>query len=130
MKLRIHYHHTDCGGVVYYGRYLDFLEEARTEFFEEKGISIKDLVKKDIIFVVRSQEIQYLKPVFYGELLSVKAKLIEISLVKLVFDYEIINQKDEITTSARTVLVCVDKDFKPTKIPEEILEKLCSTTNK
>ena len=52
MKVRIYYHHTDCGQVVYYANYLKFLEEARTEFFERKGIFIKELAKQGILFVV------------------------------------------------------------------------------
>ena len=43
MKKKIYYHDTDCGGVVYYSNYLKFLEEARTEFFAAKGLSIKEL---------------------------------------------------------------------------------------
>jgi len=60
MKIRIYYHHTDSGGVVYYGEYLKFLEEARTEYLEDKGLSIKELLKEDIIFVVRYQETRLL----------------------------------------------------------------------
>ena len=46
MKVKIYYHHTDSGGVVYYANYLKFLEEARTEFLEESNISIKELIKE------------------------------------------------------------------------------------
>lgn len=125
MKQRIYYHHTDCGGVVYYGRYLEFLEQARTEYFEEKGISIKNLLKDDITFVVRSQEIEYLKPVFYADTLEIKARLVEISNIKIVFDYDIRNQHNELTTKARTVLVCVDREFKVKKIPSDLIKRLC-----
>ncbi|MCK9431051.1 MAG: hypothetical protein M0R17_13835, partial [Candidatus Omnitrophica bacterium] len=52
MKTHIYYHHTDCGGVVYYANYLNFLEEARTEFFAAKGSSIKLLADSGVMFVV------------------------------------------------------------------------------
>ncbi len=45
MEKRIYYHDTDCGGVVYYANYLKFLEEARTEFLEKRGVLIKELLK-------------------------------------------------------------------------------------
>jgi len=125
MKIRIYYHHTDCGGVVYYGNYLKFLEEARTEYFEERGLSIKWLLNEGIIFVVRHQEIEYIKPVFYADILTIKAKISDISSVKITFDYDIRNQEQIITTKAKTVLVCVDKNLKPQKIPESIIKKLC-----
>ena len=52
MKVRIYYHDTDCGGVVYYANYLKYLEEARSEYFEDRGLIIKDLLKEGIGFVV------------------------------------------------------------------------------
>jgi len=38
MEKQIYYHDTDAGGVVYYGRYLNYLEEARTEFLVQRGL--------------------------------------------------------------------------------------------
>jgi len=46
MEKRIYYHDTDAGGVVYYGRYLNYLEEARTEFLEDRGLSVAEFQKK------------------------------------------------------------------------------------
>jgi len=125
MKIRIYYHHTDSGGVVYYGEYLKFLEEARTEYLEQRGLSVKELIKKDMIFVVRYQEIEYIKPVFYGDILEIKAKVTDISEIKITFDYDIRNQNSQITTKAKTVLVCVDRNLKPKKLPQNIIKKLC-----
>ena len=85
MKIKIYYHHTDCGGVVYYAKYLEFLEEARTEFFNEKGISIKKLTQQGILFVVARQEIDYKAPAFYGDVLSIDTRVINTSRVKLEF---------------------------------------------
>ncbi|MCM8799691.1 MAG: acyl-CoA thioesterase [Candidatus Omnitrophica bacterium] len=130
MKVKIHYHHTDCGGVVYYAKYLEFLEEARTEYFEEKGLFIKELVNRGIIFVVRHQDIKYLKPVFYMDTLEIKAKIDKVSDTRVIFDYDIRNQKGEFTTYAKTELVCVDKNFKLTKIPKDIFKKLCLTQDR
>jgi len=125
MKIRIYYHHTDSGGVVYYGEYLKFLEEARTEYLEDKGLSIKELLKEGISFVVRYQEIEYIKPVFYGDILEIKAKVTDISEIKITFDYDIHNQNSQITTKAKTVLVCVDRNLKPKKLPPDLIKKLC-----
>ncbi len=37
-KRRICYHHTDCGGVGYYANSLQFLQEARSDLLEERGL--------------------------------------------------------------------------------------------
>lgn len=124
MKVKIYYHQTDCGGVVYYANYLKFLEEARTEFFESKGIFIKELVKQGVQFVVARQEIDYKAPAFYGDTLSIDTRLNEAGRVKLDFAYEIKNQEGQIVSTARTVMVCVNGNLRPQAIPEEISKKL------
>ncbi len=130
MRVRIYYHHTDCGGVVYYANYLKFLEEARTEFLEEKGVHIKDLCGRGILFVVARQEIDYKAPAFYGDTLDVKAKLSGHSNVRLEFEQDIKNQAGQLISKAKTILVCIDKNFKPQAIAEDIKKKICSTAAK
>ena len=93
MKVRIYYHHTDCGGVVYYATYLNFLEEARTEFFENNGISMNEFTKNNVLFVVARQEIDYVSPAFYGDILSIATRISGISKVRVNFEYDITNQK-------------------------------------
>jgi len=124
VKVRVYYHHTDCGGVVYYANYLKFFEEARTEFFENKGISVRELIKQGTGFVVARQEIDYELPVFYGDTLEITARLTGTSKVKLEFDYDARNQEGKTVCRAKTVLVCVDNDLKPKSMPEEIRKKI------
>jgi len=124
MKQRIYYHDTDCGGVVYYANYLKFLEEARTEFFESKGVSIKELADKGILFVVARQEIDYKAPAVYGDVLDINARIVNVGAAKIEFANEIKNQDSKVISLAKTTMVCIDKDFKPQPIPEEIRKKL------
>jgi acyl-CoA thioester hydrolase len=124
MKVRIYYHHTDCGGVVYYANYLSFLEEARTEYLEERGLFIPELAQKGILFVVARQEIDYKLPARYGDTLSIGTRLINVSGVKMEFECEIKNQRQQLVSKAKTLMVCIDKDFKPQPLPEEIKDKL------
>lgn len=124
MKIRIYYHDTDCGGVVYYANYLKYLEEARSEYFETRGLIIKELLAKGIGFVVARQEIDYKLPAVYGDTLQINTRITESSLTRVNFEYDITNQDGKLIASAKTVLVFVDKTLKPKRIPEEILKKL------
>lgn len=124
MKIKIYYHHTDCGGVVYYARYLDFLEEARTEFFDQRGISVKELVKEGVLFVVAHQEIDYKAPAFYGDTLTIETCIAEVGRAKIDFSYDIKNQDNRLISSAKTTLVFVDRQLKPQAIPEELRKKI------
>ena len=124
MKVRIYYHDTDCGGVVYYANYLKYLEEARSEYFEERGLIIKDMLKDGIGFVVARQEIDYKSPSFYGDTLEVKTRITDASLTRVNFEYDIVKDSGQLVASAKTVIVFVDKTLKPKRIPDQILKKL------
>jgi acyl-CoA thioester hydrolase len=124
MKVRIYYHDTDCGGVVYYANYLKYLEEARSEYLVARGLIVKDMLEEGIGFVVARQEIDYRSPAFYGDTLEVKTRVTDASLTRVNFEYDIVNQDAKPVASARTVLVFVDKTLKPKRIPEEVLKKL------
>jgi acyl-CoA thioester hydrolase len=124
MKVRIYYHDTDCGGVVYYANYLKYLEEARSEYLETRGLIVKDMLAQGIGFVVARQEIDYKSPAVYGDTLEVRTRVTESSLTRVNFEYDIINQDGRLIACAKTVLVFVDKALKPKRIPEEVLKKL------
>jgi acyl-CoA thioester hydrolase len=124
MKVKIYYHDTDSGGVVYYANYLKFLEEARTEFFAERGIKIKDLAQDGTLFVVARQEIDYKAPAFYGDILEVKTWVSGSSTAKIEFSAEIRNQENKLISLAKTILVCVGSDLRPKPLPEEIRQRL------
>jgi acyl-CoA thioester hydrolase len=124
MKQRIYYHHTDCGGVVYYANYLNFLEEARTEYFAKKNASIKDLADSGVMFVVARQEIDYKFPAVYADELEIQTQVAQMTGVRLEFLHEVYNQNKKLIIKAKTILVCVDKTLKPQAIPEDLRKKL------
>lgn len=124
MKKTIFYHDTDCGGVVYYGNYMKFFEEARTLFMAEKGYSVPKLMEKGLYFVVARQETEYKYPVRYADVIDVSTKVLEISDIKVVFENIIINQNGKLCTKGKTTLVCVTKDGVPTPMGKEVKASL------
>jgi len=124
MKVRIYYHDTDCGGVVYYANYLKYLEEGRTEFFEHRGISIKKLAQEGTVFVVARQEIDYKTPAYYGDILEIDTRLVNLSKVRMELDCKVENQEGKTVSLAKTTLACVGRDLKPKALPEEVRKAL------
>lgn len=125
MEIKIYYQDTDAGGVVYYANYFIYFERARTEWFAEKGISVKQLADEGILFVVARAEADYKSPAKYGETIKVHTKLDSATGVKIKLSY-IIEEKDSKRTivTGSTTLVCVSSNFKPQRIPEGIVRKL------
>ena len=125
MEKRIYFHDTDAGGIVYYGNYLKYLEEARTEFLETKGLSVAMFKERGFIYAVRKCSITYRSPARYAETLLCSATLKKITAAQLVFD-QLIHEKESgrLVVEAEVTLACLDKNFKPVQIPEDLKAQL------
>ena len=124
MQKTIFYHDTDCGGVVYYGNYLKFFEEARTLYMAEKGFSLPSLMERGRYFVVARQEVEYKYPVRYADVITVDTKILEASDIKIVFENTITNQNGRLCTKGKTTLVCVDKNGSPTPMGVDVKQAM------
>ena len=123
-EFKVYYEDTDAGGVVYYANYLKYLERARTEAILSLGYSNTELKKKfNIIFVVKSCNINYLKPLKFENKLIVYSILNELKKISFIMD-QVIKNKGIIVTTSRVHIVCVDTKGKPKKIPDELFKLL------
>ena len=121
--LRTRYAETDQMGVVYYGNYPQYLELGRVEWLRSIGFTYKAMEEEGIMMPVVSLQIQYTKPALYDELITIRTKLKELPSTKIEFNYEILNEKGELLSTANTVLVFVDaKTFRPVRCPEKVLK--------
>ena len=120
MQKTIYYHDTDCGGVVYYGNYLKFFEEARTLYMAAKGFSVPALMQQGKYFVVARQEVEYKYPVRYADVITVDTKVVEVSDIKIVFENIITNQNGRLCTKGKTTLVCVNASGMPTSMGVDV----------
>ena len=121
--LRTRYAETDQMGVVYYGNYPQYLEIGRVEWLRAIGLTYKEMEAEGIMMPVVSLQIQYKKPALYDELITIRTKLKDLPSTKIEFDYEILNEKGELLSTANTILVFVDaKTFRPVRCPEKVLD--------
>ena len=125
INVRVRYSETDQMGVVYHGNYAQYFEMGRVEWLRKIGISYKWMEENGIMLPVVSLNINYKKPARYDDLLIVKTIFKKQESVKIEFDYEIRNEKDELLTIANSTLVFVDmKTGRPVLPPEYILDLL------
>jgi acyl-CoA thioester hydrolase len=125
MEKRIFFHDTDAGGIVYYGNYLKYLEEARTEFLETKGLSVAQFHERGLLYAVRKCTIIYRSPARYGETLLCNAALQRITAAQLIFDQKIHEKESgRLVVEAEVTLACLDQNFKPTPVPEDLKNRL------
>lgn len=130
IKLRVRYGETDQMGYVYYGNYASFFEVGRVEALRNLGYSYKGLEDDGIMLPVFSYNVVYLKPAFYDDLLTVHTRIRQVPGARIMFEYEIENQKGEKISEAETTLVFISKETgKPMKAPEGLIQKLDSVIN-
>tara|TARA_B100001029_G_C14913823_1_gene368051 strand:+ start:320 stop:718 length:399 start_codon:yes stop_codon:yes gene_type:complete len=123
-EIKVYYEDTDAGGVVYYANYLKFLERARTEAINSIGFSNKKLIEEYGIFIiVKSCKINFVKPARLEDKLIIYSKISSIKKVSFVIN-QIIRLKKQILVEAEILLASINKNGKPTRIPEVFAKKL------
>ena len=120
-KVRTRYAEVDRMGYVYYGNYAMYFEIGRVEAMRVLGISYAELEGQGIMMPVIRYEIDYKKPAFYDEELTITTRIRKKPLSRIQFEYETHNEKGELLNSAMTELVFVDsKTMKPMRAPNVI----------
>ena len=119
--VKVYYEDTDAEGVVYYANYLKFLERARTESIYSLGLTNTKLLNDHGIYiVVRSCNINYLKPAKFEDKLTIVSTIESITRTSFVMK-QIIKRDNELNSDAEVRLITVNQQGRPSKIPD-ILE--------
>ena len=124
-KTKVYYEDTDAGGIVYYARYLHFIERARTEMiYDHLKLNHKQLREQfNVIFVVRECNVKYLKSANFEDNLEIKTKVIKKSPVRLNLLQEV-SKNDEILVTAQVELAVIGSNGSVSKISKDLLEKI------
>ena len=123
--VKVRYVETDQMGFVHHSNYAQYLEIARLEWLNELGISYKWMEENGVMLPVYNLNIKYKKSALFDDELTIHTVLRNFPTVRIVFDYEIYNNKNELLTQASTELIFVNtKTGKPMGCPTYILEKL------
>ena len=127
-SVRVYYEDTDAGGVVYHANYLKFFERARTERFRLIGCAPYELrLSSDVLFVVKSAQLDYLKPAQFNDSLLVSAEVTEIKRVSMSFSQEIrrSNPEGDTLCTATVRIACLSaSELRPVAIPHFLLERI------
>ena len=118
--LLVRYGETDQMGVVHHSNYLRYFEVARLEWLSALGVSYASMEKEGLIMPVIDVKVTYKTPALFDDSLTIYVFLSELPRVKIIFYYEIKNQKDEIVCTGETTLAFLNaKTRKPVRCPEE-----------
>ncbi len=124
MKIRVYYEDTDCGGMVYYANYLRYMERSRTEYLRERGVSLAELQREGIVFVVVHADITYRAAARYEDLLDVKSYVMERTSVSVTFHTTIVDERGRLLVKGDVKLACAGPRGRAVRIPPAVAGKL------
>jgi len=127
MVIRIYYEDTDCGGIVYYANYLKYFERARTQYLEERGLSVAWLMKEGTVFVVVHAEVDYRSPTHYGDRLSIETVVSNISAASFTFSHVIRERESQrVVVEGSARLAATDGNGKVKRLDKALVTVLRS----
>tara|TARA_B100001245_G_scaffold233695_1_gene217908 strand:+ start:969 stop:1373 length:405 start_codon:yes stop_codon:yes gene_type:complete len=124
-RVKIFYKDVDQMGIVYYSRYFEYFEEARTELLASIGLGVTDVEKKGIMLPVISSHCDYLKGARFEQNIIIRASISTEPRSKLQIDYSVFieNEKEPIATGYTDHAFVNDRGV-AVRAPKMILERL------
>lgn len=121
---RVTYSECTLGNHVYYARYLDYLEEARGEFFRSLGRTLIQWQEAEVLFPVLEARIRYKAAARYDDWVLVDLWLDVLEGVRIGFSYRLGSPDGRLFAEASTLHVCASLREKPRRPPPELIALL------
>ena len=100
----IRYYETDQMGFVHHSNYLRYFELARIEWISSLGFSYQKMEERGFLMPVINANIEFKRPLTFGNSFRVKIQSKEIPKVKFELIYEIVIDRDIIVARGSTIL--------------------------
>ena len=130
LPVRVYWEDTDAGGVVYYANYLRFYERARSEWLRARGVLQQKLAEESgILFVVRSVNVDYLRPAILEDDLVVTAAVSDVKRASFEMVQDV-RRNGELLSKATVKVACISRDTgRPCPLPETVLAVISAPQN-
>jgi acyl-CoA thioester hydrolase len=123
--IKVYYKDIDRMGIVYYSRYFEFFEQARTELLKSKGITVTDIEESGITLPVILAHCEYVSSAKFEDKLVIISQINELPISKLKINYFIkANGANDIIVKGYTYHAFMKKNGKPTRAPKLVLNKI------
>jgi acyl-CoA thioester hydrolase len=124
-ETRIYYGDTDAGGVIYYANYLKYFEKSWFEYLAARGLSLAQWEEKGIYFIIKRVEVDFIASAQYGEIIQVQTEVSEKTRASFTFQHRVIlKDTGRLLAEGKNQMVCITKEGKLRRLPEEFLQGL------
>ena len=123
--VKIFYKDVDQMGIVYYSRYFEYFEEARTELLASVGLGVTEVEKKGIMLPVISSHCDYLRGARFEQNIIIQASISSTPRSRLHIDYSVfIEGENDPIANGYTKHAFVNNRGVAVRVPKMILECL------
>ena len=123
--LKVYYKDIDQMGIVYYSRYFEFFEEARTELLDSIKLDVSTIEDAGIQLPVITSHCEYKKSVVFEQFIKIQTTILEVPRSKLKIDYSIYSKgSSQLLAEGYTIHAFIKKSGRPFKAPKFILDKM------
>ena len=103
-EINIRFSEVDSLGIVWHGNILHYFEDGREAFGNEFDLGYLDIYNNGYVTPIVKVEIDYKRPLYYGEPVIVETTYIYCASAKLIYDYKIFSSKDnQLLTTGKTI---------------------------
>ena len=123
--IKIYYKDVDQMGIVYYSRYYEYFEEARTELLASIGLDVMEVEKRGITLPVISSHCDYKRGAKFEQNILVKALIDSKPKSKLHIDYFVFIENEKgFIVSGYTEHAFVNNNGKAVRAPKIISDAI------
>lgn len=125
-EIRVRYADTDQMKMVYYGKYFEYFEQARSELLRAIGLPYAEIEKAGIFLPVIEAFARYRRSARYDDLITVESTVDEMPVARIRIAYRIFDgQEEEPIVEGYTVHSFLNAGTgKPTRAPAQFLQVL------
>ncbi len=122
-RLTVRYAETDKMGIVHHSNYPIWFEAGRTDFIKQTGISYSEMEAQGVLLPLYEVTSRFKRPAKYEDEITVITRLKQLSRVRLILEYEVVNtQTRELLATGETLHAFTNSALKPLNVEKVIPE--------
>jgi acyl-CoA thioester hydrolase len=124
-EIRVRYAESDQMGVAYHANYLVWCEVGRTDLIRQLGMSYAEMERRGVMLAVADAHVRYQASARYDDVVRIVTRLTGVRSRMVSFSYEMRRVAADGTDAERvatasTTLVSLDRDGRPTALPDDM----------
>lgn len=110
-EIDVRFSEVDSMGIVWHGNYAKYFEDGREAFGKKFELGYMDIFKAGYFAPLVTLDFKFKKVVNYLEKIKIVTEFVPSDAAKIIFNYTIYNEKDEIVVTGNSVQVFLDKNY-------------------